>query len=131
MAGTILSVLLGSVAQAATGYHPGQGKPIPVAVTAASPHLSRLLATDPGAPPPFNILCGTSKGLAGVVHAAVLPLSVPDSGSARHDAVERAAGLTPAALGIAARMSCRPGHWLPAQEGNEVLVAPCFLNEGG
>ncbi len=88
-------------------------------------------ATDPGAPPPFNILCGTSKGLAGVVHAAVLPLSIPGSGPARHDAVERAAGLTPAALGIAARMSCRPGHWLPAQEGNEVFVAPCFLNEGG
>src|SRR6185437_9680398 len=50
-------------------------------------------------------------------------------------AVERAAGVTPAALGIAARMSCRPGRWLPAQDGAgqeiaEVLVAPCSLNEG-
>jgi uncharacterized protein len=36
LAGTVLSVLLGSVAQAAAGYHPGQGKAVPVGVTAAS-----------------------------------------------------------------------------------------------
>jgi uncharacterized protein len=36
LAGTILSVLLGGLAQAATGYHPGQGKAIPLGVTAVS-----------------------------------------------------------------------------------------------
>jgi CHAT domain-containing protein len=91
---------------------------------------------DPGAPPPLSILCGTGKGLAGVVHASALPLAIPVSGPARRAAVERAAGVTPAALGIAARMSCRPGHWLPARDGaaqdtGEVMIAPCFLNEGG
>jgi CHAT domain-containing protein len=96
---------------------------------------------DPDAPPPLNIICGAGKGLAGVVHTAYLPLSVPASGPSRREALERAAGQTPAALGIAARMSCRPGHWLPVQgvptddgaakEGGEILVAPCVLNEGG
>jgi CHAT domain-containing protein len=86
---------------------------------------------DPDAPPPFNVVCGTGNGLAGVVHAAFLPPSVPASGPPRRTAIERAAGQTPAALGIAARMSCRPGHWLPAGDGDEMLVAPCFLNEGG
>src|SRR6185437_9660792 len=91
---------------------------------------------DPGAPLPLSILCGTGKGLAGVIHASVLPLAVPASGPKRREAVERAAGVTPAALGIAARMNCRPGRWLPAQDGagqdvGEVLIAPCSLNEGG
>jgi CHAT domain-containing protein len=94
------------------------------------------VAIDPDAPPPLNIICGTGNGLAGVVHAAFLPLSLPASGPSRRAAIERVAGQTPAALGIAARMSCRPGHWLPAQnrpaeDGDEMLVAPCFLNEGG
>jgi CHAT domain-containing protein len=93
-------------------------------------------AVDPDAPPPLKIICGTGNGLAGVVHAAFLPLSFPASGPSRREAIERAAGQTPAALGIAARMSCRPGHWLPAQngsagDGDEMLVALCFLNEGG
>ncbi len=98
-------------------------------------------AVDPDAPPPLNIVCGTGKGVAGVVHTAFLSLSVPGSGPSRRAAIERAAAQSPAALGIAARMSCRPGHWLPAQsgaakdgsagDGDEILVAPCFLNEGG
>jgi CHAT domain-containing protein len=98
-------------------------------------------ASDPDAPPPLNIVCGTGKGLAGVVHTAYLPLSVPPSGPSRREAIERSAAQTPAALGIAARMSCRPGYWLPAQgdasndgaapDGDALLVAPCTLNEGG
>jgi CHAT domain-containing protein len=98
-------------------------------------------AIDPDAPPPLNIVCGTGKGLAGVVHTAYLPLSIPASGPSRHEAIERSSAQTPAALGIAARMSCRPGHWLPAQGGatndgaaqddDALLVAPCTLNEGG
>ena len=98
-------------------------------------------AIDPDAPPPLNIVCGKGNGLAGVVHTAYLPLAVPASGPNRREAIERTSAQTPAALGIAARMSCRPGHWLPppaesaknaeTKGVDEVLVAPCTLNEGG
>lgn len=84
---------------------------------------------DPGARAPLNILCGAGGDVAGVVHAAALPRDVAAAGPARRGGIERAAQQSSASLDLAARMTCRPGHWVSA-EGSEALIAACTLTDG-
>jgi CHAT domain-containing protein len=97
---------------------------------ACSAALRRDDSLDPGAPPPLEIFCGAGRSLAGVVHASRLASTLPESGTARRDAIERTAHSTPGAFNIAARMTCRAGQWLDAGDGNEASIAPCTLRDG-
>src|SRR5207253_6058988 len=72
----------------------------------------RDVVSDPNAPARLDIFCGKDKGLAGVIHSALLPLELPPPGLARREAVERAAAQSLAGVGIAARLYCQKGHWL-------------------
>src|ERR1043166_8292014 len=86
--------------------------------------------SDPNAPPRLDLFCGKEKGIAGVVHASLLPLALPPSGVARREAVERAAAQTFGGAGIASRLDCQKGHWLTADNGNESMIALCYTRAG-
>src|SRR5215468_5873333 len=85
---------------------------------------------DPGAPPPLDIFCAGAKSPAGTLYATVLPLTMPAAGEERRQAIERAAGQTPATLEIARRMRCQPSRWVAAGEAREASLAACVLAEG-
>jgi CHAT domain-containing protein len=90
----------------------------------------RDVVNDPNAPGRVDISCGKDAELAGVVHASFLPLSLPASGLARREAVEKAARETFAGAGIAARMSCQKGHWVSGDNGDEAMLQLCVSREG-
>jgi len=88
------------------------------------------ISPDPGAPTPINLYCGTRTHPTGAVSAIALPLSLPADTTARRAAIEKTAASAAAGRDSAARLSCRAGSWITTDDGLDVLIRPCSLNDG-
>lgn len=88
------------------------------------------IVADPDLPAPLFLYCGTRTYPSGFVAANALPLSLPEGEAERRAAIERVAAIQPAGRGAALRMDCRAGTWMRTEDGVEVLLKPCTLNDG-